>query len=68
MSLAALLLGVFYWVGLQYVISRVKGKSLTVERMPVIVSDDHGGWVQHREVVRFSWSIRTPPEQDVALK
>ena len=49
--------GLLYWVVFRYVIPRVRGKELNVERVPILVSDDHGGWVQTHEIVEFSWGV-----------
>ena len=39
-------------------VPQVKGKQLVVERVPIIISDDHGGWVQKHEIVEFSWGVQ----------
>ena len=52
-----LLLGGLYFVVFRYVVPQVKGKQLVVDRVPIIVSDDHGGFVQKHEIVRFSWGV-----------
>jgi len=57
-GLGGLLLGVTYWLVFRYVVPRVKGKQLLVERVPIIVSDDHGGWIQKHEIVEFSWGVQ----------
>ena len=57
-SWGGLLLGVVYFMVFRYIVPRVKGKQLVVERVPIIVSDDHGGFVQKHEIVEFSWGIQ----------
>lgn len=59
-----LLLGVIYFLGFRYVVPQIKGKQLVVERVPIIVSDDHGGWVQKHEIVEFSWGVQEIASDD----
>jgi amino acid transporter len=56
-GLGTLLIGVVYWIVFRFVVPAVKGKQLVVDRVPIIVSDDHGGWVQKLEIVEFSWGV-----------
>ena len=56
-GLGGLLLGVAYFLVFRYVVPKVKGKQLVVERVPILISDDHGGWVQTHEIVEFSWGV-----------
>ena len=56
-GLGGLILGGVYFVVFRYVVPQVKGKQLIVERVPIIVSDDHGGFVQKHEIVEFSWGV-----------
>ncbi|MCJ1286908.1 hypothetical protein MMC26_006254 [Xylographa opegraphella] len=62
-GLGGLLLGGAYFVVFRYVVPRVKGKQLVVERVPIIVSDDHGGWVQKHEIVKFLWGVTDDDEK-----
>lgn len=57
-GLGGLVVGSAYFVVFRYVVPRVKGKQLVVERVPIIVSDDHGGFVQKHEIVEFSWGVQ----------
>jgi len=56
-GLGTFLIGVVYWIVFRFVVPAVKGKQLVVDRVPIIVSDDHGGWVQKLEIVEFSWGV-----------
>ncbi|MCJ1405222.1 hypothetical protein MMC11_008449, partial [Xylographa trunciseda] len=56
-GLGGLLLGGAYFAVFRFVVPKVKGKQLVVERVPIIVSDDHGGWVQKHEIVKFLWGV-----------
>ncbi|MCJ1391150.1 hypothetical protein MMC18_004012 [Xylographa bjoerkii] len=56
-GLGGLLLGVAYFIVFRYIVPRVKGEKLVVERVPIIVSDGHGGWVQQHEIVKFQWGV-----------
>ena len=62
-GLGGLLLGGAYFVTFRYVVPKVKGKQLVVERVPIIVSDDNGGWVQKHEIVRFVWGVTDDDEK-----
>jgi amino acid transporter len=57
-GVGGVLLGTIYWATFRYIVPQIKGKQLLVERVPIIVSDDHGGWVQKHEIVEFSWGVR----------
>lgn len=63
-GLGGLLLGVIYYLVFRYVVPQIKGKQLVVERVPIIVSDDHGGWVQKHEIVEFSWGVQELESDD----
>ena len=52
-SLGGLLIGGAYFVVLRHIIPQVTGKRLVIDRVPIIVSDDHGGFVQTDEVIEF---------------
>ncbi|MCJ1472324.1 hypothetical protein MMC13_000971 [Lambiella insularis] len=56
-GLGGLFVGGAYFIVFRYIIPQLKGKQLVVERVPIIVSDDYGGWVQKHEIVEFSWGI-----------
>ncbi|MCJ1296537.1 hypothetical protein MMC34_008103 [Xylographa carneopallida] len=62
-GLGGLLLGCAYFIIFRYIVPRVKGKQLVVERVPIIVSDDHGGWVQKHEIVKFLWGVTDDEEK-----
>jgi len=56
-GLASLLAGIAYFSIFRYVIPRMKGKELVVEKTPVIVSNKHGEMVMRYEVIEFEWRV-----------
>ena len=59
-GLCALVLGYVYYIGLQYLVPRIKKKVLMVEREAVLVKEK-GEWVQAVELVEASWVARQGP-------
>lgn len=57
-GLGGMLLGGAYYLVFRYVLPQIKGKDLVVERVPILISDGHDGWVQTHEIVEFSWGVR----------
>ena len=64
-GLCALALGYVYYIGLQYIVPRIKKKVLVVEREAVLVKEK-GEWVQAVELVEASWEARQGPATDSA--
>lgn len=60
-GLGSLILGVLYSCVFRYVIPWIKGKKLIVERLPIVVRDEDGGWVQTHEIIDFEWQV---PERE----
>lgn len=50
--------GTIYFLGFRYVIPWRTGRYLSVERLPIIVSDEHGELVQSHEIVEVLWIPR----------
>ena len=63
-GLGGLLLGTAYFIVFRYVVPQAKGKHLVVKRVPIIISDDHSGWVQKHEIVEFSWGVQQVMSDD----
>ncbi|KIW96185.1 uncharacterized protein Z519_03252 [Cladophialophora bantiana CBS 173.52] len=45
-----------YWVVFSYVVPRLKGKKLEVEREEIL-DDRNGYWIMWHEIVRFNWRV-----------
>lgn len=56
-GLGGLVAGMGYWVVFRFVVPRVKAMELQVDRVPIVISDNHGGFVQVHEIVKFSWGV-----------
>jgi len=56
-GLASMLAGIAYFAIFRYVIPRIKGKELVVEKLPVVVSNKHGEMVMRYEVIEFEWRV-----------
>ena len=52
-----MLAGIAYFAIFRYVIPRIKGKELVVEKLPVVVSNKHGEMVMRYEVIEFEWRV-----------
>ena len=50
-------LGVCWWVGLYFVVPRVRGMRLQVEKEEVL-DNGYGYWIMWHEIVRFNWVVR----------
>ncbi|KAL6716587.1 hypothetical protein ACLMJK_006154 [Lecanora helva] len=58
-GLVALSMGYLYYIGLHYIVPRMKKRVLVVEREAVLVKEK-GEWVQAVELVEASWEARGP--------
>lgn len=56
-GLGTVVAGLLWWVILFFVIPRIRGMSLDVDREPVL-DDEYGYWVMWHEIVKFNWVVR----------
>jgi Amino acid permease len=50
-------LGLCWWLGLYFVVPRVRGMRLQVEKEEVL-DNGYGYWIMWHEIVRFNWVVR----------
>ena len=62
-GLGSLLVGAIYFFGFRYVVPWRTGRYLSVERLPIIVGDEHGELVQSYEIGEVLWIPRRQADE-----